>query len=267
MELHHSLAGRGPALVTGGSRGIGAAIVLALARAGFDIWLNYRADEAAAARVSEQVRAETGRSCRLLRFDVRDRDAVEATLLPLTEEVVPAVLVNNAGVGMSSPVGAIDYEKGHQLFEVNFWGALRMTEAVLPDMRARQDGLIINISSIVGRRAMPGIGVYCASKAALNAFSESIRVELKQDNIRVVSFYPGVTATHFGDNLLTGPSSIQGKGRAKVTSAEDVGKAIVKAAIKEPRDAYATFFDRVFVWTSVMAPWLMDRVLLHFRQS
>ncbi len=254
-------------LITGASQGIGAATARAFAAYPVQLALVARTESLIQA-LAEELNQRPGVRALPVVADVARAEDVARAVEATREAFGPIdILVNNAGVGMSSPVGAIDYEKGHQLFEVNFWGALRMTEAVLPDMRARQDGLIINISSIVGRRAMPGIGVYCASKAALNAFSESIRVELKQDNIRVVSFYPGVTATHFGDNLLTGPSSIQGKGRAKVTSAEDVGKAIVKAAIKEPRDAYATFFDRVFVWTSVMAPWLMDRVLLHFRQS
>ncbi len=254
-------------LITGASQGIGAATARAFAAYPVQIALVARTESLIQA-LAEELNQRPGVRALPVVADVARAEDVARAVEATREAFGPIdILVNNAGVGMSSPVGAIDYEKGHQLFEVNFWGALRMTEAVLPDMRARQDGLIINISSIVGRRAMPGIGVYCASKFALNAFSESIRVELKQDNIRVVSFYPGVTATHFGDNLLTGPSSIQGKGRAKVTSAEDVGKAIVKAAIKEPRDAYATFFDRVFVWTSVLAPWLMDRVLLHFRQS
>ena len=254
-------------LITGASQGIGAAAARAFAAYPVNLALLARSQQLIEALASE-LNQRPGVQALPIVADVTQREAIETAVQRTLDAFGRIdVLVNNAGVGMSSPVGAIDYDKGRQLFDINFWGALMMTEAVLPSMRERKDGLIINISSIVGRRAMPGISVYCASKFALNAFSESIRVELKPENVRVVSFYPGVTATNFGDNLLTGPTSIKGKGRAKVTSAEDVGKAIVRAAIKEPRDAYPTLFDRVFVWTSALAPWLMDRVLQRFQQT
>ena len=254
-------------LITGASQGIGAATAQAFAEYPVNLALVARSRqriEALAAALNQK----PGVQALAIAADVSIPEDVQRAVAETLDAFGQIdILVNNAGVGMSSPVGKIDYEKGHELFEINYWGAMRMTEAVLPGMRARKDGLIINISSIVGRRAMPGISVYCASKFALNAFSESIRVELKKDNVRVVSFYPGVTATNFGDNLLTGPSSVKGKGRAKVTSAEDVGRAIVKAARKEPRDAFATLFDHIFVLASTLAPWLMDRMLGQFDQS
>jgi short-subunit dehydrogenase len=248
-------------LITGASQGIGAAAARAFADYPVRLALLARSEQRIDA-LAEELNRMPGVSALPVTADVSNPEDIQRAVARIKEEFgVIDILVNNAGVGMSSPVGEIDFVKGRELFEINFWGAMAMTEAVLPEMRAQKDGLIINISSIVGRRSMPGISVYCASKFALNAFTESIRVELRKDNIRAVSFYPGVTATHFGDNLLTGPSTVQGKGRAKVTSAEDVGRAIVKAARKEPRDAYATLFDRVFVWASTLAPWLMDRML------
>jgi len=254
-------------LITGASQGIGAATARAFAAYPVNLVLLARS-QALIESLAEELNQRPG--VRALPFvaDVARREDIEAAVAQAIHTFGQIdILVNNAGVGMSSPVGEIDYEKGRALFDINFWGALMMTEAVLPGMRERKDGLIINISSIVGRRAMPGISVYCASKFALNAFSESIRVELKRENVRVVSFYPGVTATNFNDNLLTGPTTVKGKGRAKVTSAEDVGRAIVKAAIREPRDAYPTLFDRAFVWASTLAPWLMDRILQRFQQA
>ena len=248
-------------LITGASQGIGEAAARAFAAYPVNLALLARSEQRINA-LAEELNQMPGVHALPVAADVSNPDDVQRAVAQTLDAFARIdILVNNAGVGMSSPVSEIDYEKGHQLFEINYWGAVRMTEAVLPGMRERKDGLIINISSIVGRRAMPGISVYCASKFALNAFSESLRVELKPDNVRVVSFYPGVTATNFGDNLLTGPNTIEGKGRAKVTSAEDVGRAIVKAARKEPRDAYATLFDHIFVLTSTFAPWLMDRML------
>ncbi len=259
MKLDHKTI-----LITGASQGIGAATARAFAAYPVNLALLARSQpllEALAAELNQR----PGVQALPIVADVSRREEIQAAVAETLATFGQVdILVNNAGVGMSSPVGAIDYAKARTLFDINFWGALMMTEAVLPGMRERRDGLIINVSSIVGRRAMPGISVYCASKFALNAFSESIRIELKRDNVRVVSFYPGVTATNFGENLLTGSSSHQGKGRAKVTSAEDVGKAIVRAAIREPRDAYPTLFDRAFVWASTFAPWLMDRILARF---
>ncbi len=248
-------------LITGASQGIGAAAARAFAEYPVKLALLARSEQHIKA-LADELSQKPDVEALAIPADVAKPDDIRRAVAQARKAFGPIdILVNNAGVGMSSPVGETDYEKGHQLFEINYWGAIRMTEAVLPEMRQRRDGLIINISSIVGRRAMPGISVYCASKFALNAFSESIRVELKKDNVRVVSFYPGVTTTNFGDNLLTGPNTIEGKGRAKVTSAEDVGRAIVRAARKEPRDAYATLFDHIFVLASTFAPWLMDRVL------
>jgi len=248
-------------LITGASQGIGAAAAQAFADYPVNLALLARSEQRISA-LAQALNQRPGVSALPVMADVSTPDDVQRAVAQTLDAFGRIdILINNAGVGMSSPVGEIDYEKGHQLFEINYWGAVRMTEAVLPGMRERKDGLIINISSIVGRRSMPGISVYCASKFALNAFSESIRVALRPDHVRVVSFYPGVTATNFGDNLLTGPNTIQGKGRAKVTSAADVGRAIVKAARKEPRDAYATLFDRIFVLAATCAPWLMDRML------
>jgi len=256
MNLEHKTI-----LITGASQGIGEAVARAFADYPVNLALLARSEQRITA-LAEELNQMPGVNALPVAADVSNPDDVQQAVAQTLDAFGRIdILVNNAGVGMSSPVGEIDYEKGHQLFEINFWGAMRMTEAVLSGMRERKDGLIINVSSIVGRRSMPGISIYCASKFALNAFSESIRVELRPDNIRVVSFYPGVTSTNFGDNLLTGPTAVEGKGRAKVTSAEDVARAIVKAARKEPRDAYATLFDRIFVWAARLTPGLLDKML------
>jgi len=253
-------------LITGASQGIGAAAARAFAAYPVKLALVARS-QSLLTDLADELNQKPDVTATPIVADVSDPAAIGQVVVQTRAALGPIdILVNNAGVGMSSPVGDFDIATARALFDLNFWGAIQMVHAVLPEMRQRQDGLIINISSIVGRRAMPGIGVYCASKFALNAFSESIRVELQPDHVRVVSFYPGVTATHFGDNLLTGPS--QSQGRLKATPAEVVGKAIVRAARKEPRDAYATLFDRIFVMAATLAPGLMDSLLgRHFRSK
>jgi len=251
-------------LITGASMGIGAATARAFAEHPVRLALLARSEQRLQALAAE-LDARPGVSALPLVADVSDRAGVKRAVERAQEAFGTIdILVNNAGVGMRSPIGDIDFTLARQLFDINYWGAIHMIEAVLPDMRARGDGLIINISSIVGRRAMPAIGVYSGSKFALNALTESMRVELRSSNIRVVSFYPGVTESEFGRNLLTGDGSAHGQGRMKPTPAEQVGRAIVRAAQREPRDAYATWFDRLFVFAAAVAPWLMDRMLARF---
>jgi short-subunit dehydrogenase len=248
-------------LITGASQGIGAALARAFARYPVKLALLARSEQKLLS-LAVELNQLPGVQALPVIADISQKAAIQRAMTHIAEAFGPVdILVNNAGVGMHSPAGQMDEATARQLFDLNFWGAIAMTEAVLPEMRRRKDGLIINISSIVGRRAMPGIGIYSASKFALNAYSESIRVELKDENVRVVSFYPGVTVTNFGENLLTGPNKMDGKGRAKVSSAEEVARAIVRAAQKEPRDAYATLFDRFFVLGAQLAPWLMDKML------
>jgi short-subunit dehydrogenase len=133
-------------------------------------------------------------------------------------------------------------------------------QAAIPYLKANPEGgLIINVSSIVGRRAMPGIAGYCASKAALEKMVESLRLELQRDNIRFSMVYPGVTMTRFNDNSLG--SSQAGRGRVQGVPPERVAQAILNTIRREQRDVFITFFDRAFVAASALWPWLMDRLL------
>jgi short-subunit dehydrogenase len=144
--------------------------------------------------------------------------------------------------------------------DVNYFGPVAFIQSAIPDIKANAEGgLIINISSIVGRRAMPGIAGYCASKGALEKMAESLRIELKADNIRVSTIYPGVTATKFNDNSL-GRSQL-GRGRRIGVPPERVAQAILRAIQREPRDVFITLFDRAFVLASMVWPWLMDEML------
>ena len=251
-------------LITGASQGIGAATARAFAEHPVRLVLLARSEQRLQA-LADELNARPDVSALPLAADISDQQAVEQAIARVTETFGTIdILVNNAGVGMRSPIGEIDLALARQLFDVNYWGALYAIESVLPVMRARNDGLIINISSIVGRRSMPYIGVYSGSKFALNALSESMRVELRPDNVRVVSFYPGVTETDFIRNHLSGDDTARSQGRVQPASADRVGRAIVHAAQREPRDAYATWFDRLFVFSAAVFPWLMDRLLARF---
>jgi NAD(P)-dependent dehydrogenase (short-subunit alcohol dehydrogenase family) len=168
-------------LVTGASMGIGRAIAAHLAQRGFRVF-----------GTSRQPAADSLDGFGLIPLDVTEPDSVRACV----ETVIARagridVLVNNAGVDL---VGALE-ETTHAdltwVMETNFYGVHRMVQAVLPGMRARRDGQIINISSALGRAAWPFEGAYCASKFALEGYTEALRYELNIFNIRVSSVQPG----------------------------------------------------------------------------
>lgn len=259
MQLKHRTV-----LITGASRGIGAATARAFATFPINLALLAR-DGARLQPLAAELAARSGVQVLPLVADVTQVQAVQAAVAQAVATFGHIdILVNNAGVGMRSPIAEIDMVAARQLFEVNFWGAMQCIQAVLPTMQAQQEGLIINVSSIIGRRAMPAASIYCASKFALNALSEAMRLELLPDHIRLVSFYPGVTATDFSKNELTGDATPHHQNRMRRTPAARVGQAIVRAAQREPRDAYATWFDRMMVWGALAAPWFVDWVLARF---
>lgn len=135
---------------------------------------------------------------RVLPLDVTDPDGVRQ-LIEAAGQV--DVLVNNAGIGMLGALEGISMDKVHEVFETNTFGTMAMTQAVLPQMRARQAGVIINVTSSVTLKPLPLLSVYTASKAAVNAFTESLALELEQFNVRVKLVLPGrAPTTSFGAN-------------------------------------------------------------------
>jgi short-subunit dehydrogenase len=144
------------------------------------------------------------------------------------------------------------------VFEVNTIGPLNSVQAALP--RMGRGGRIINVSSVVGRRAIPKVGGYCASKFALNALSEALRVELANRGVSVTSVYPGTTRTSFRDNSRRTRDEKRGW-RPKGVTPERVAASIADAAEKGPRDVYITFTDRLFVAGVTLFPGLTDRAL------
>ncbi len=187
-------AAHGIALITGGSRGIGAAIARALAQDGFDIWLNYRTDTEAAARVAEAVRA-AGRRCRLTPFDVTDAQAMEACLTPLLEDHAPHVLVNNAGFTKDVLMAWMTPSEWKSVLSVSLDGFFLVTKAVLTAMLRKRRGRIINIVSTSGETGMPGQVNYSAAKAGLIGATKALAAEVAKRNVLVNAVSPGFIQT------------------------------------------------------------------------
>ncbi|ARQ70788.1 SDR family oxidoreductase [Streptomyces marincola] len=190
-----------PVLITGCSSGIGRACALRLHRAGHTVY--------ATARDPDSIADLAERGLRTLRLDVTDgpgmRAAVEAVE---AEHGAVGVLVNSAGYALSGPVEEVEPEAVRRQFETNVVGPHRLNRLVLPAMRARGRGTIVNISSIFGRYGVPGAGFYQASKHALEAMSDALRLEVAPFGVRVLLIEPGpVRSTEFGtkyvDNLTS----------------------------------------------------------------
>ncbi|HEY6826415.1 MAG TPA: SDR family oxidoreductase [Gemmatimonadaceae bacterium] len=179
------------AVITGASRGIGRAIALRLAGE-FEIAAVARS-QAELASLEHEVESSGGR-CRALVADITDPEAVEKAL----SGVDARVLVNNAGVGTIKPFMDLSRDEWRQMVDVNFNAMFDVTRAVLPSMIARKSGHIILIGSISGRSAFVGGSCYAATKAAVNAFSESLMLELRDSGIKVSVVNPGSVSTTFG---------------------------------------------------------------------
>jgi 3-oxoacyl-[acyl-carrier protein] reductase len=181
------------ALVTGGSKGIGAAIVQALVKGGGSLVSTSRSGS-----------GETLPNVIHLRADVRNpADASRAVEHTVAEFGGIDVLVNNAGVGHFAPVADMPIEQWHDVIDTNLTGVFYCCHAAIPHLKQRGGGWIINISSLASKNAFAGGAAYCASKAALNQFSEALMHEVRHDNIRVSCVLPGSVETGFGRGMIS----------------------------------------------------------------
>lgn len=178
------------ALVTGASSGIGKATAELLASNGFYVFAMARRKDRL-----EQIRSD---SIEPLPLDVTDADAIKAAInhIIATKGRID-VLVNNAGFGQLGAVECVSMEAAHYQFEVNVFGYARFMQAVLPYMREQKSGCIVNISSVLGKIAIPGFAWYAASKHAVEALSDALRGEVKAFGIDVIIIAPGLIKTEF----------------------------------------------------------------------
>jgi 3-oxoacyl-[acyl-carrier protein] reductase len=182
------------ALVTGASKGIGAAVARRLAGDGYEIWLNYRSDDDAARAVAGDIESAGGR-CRLLKFDVADETAVRDALGPLLDGQTPAVLVNNAGFARDALLIWMTREQWRDTLAVTLDGFFHVTKPVLLAMLKRRAGSIVNVVSTSGQTGVAGQANYSAAKGGLIAATRSLAVEVAKRNVRVNAVAPGFIET------------------------------------------------------------------------
>ena len=254
MELRGAIVA-----ITGASAGIGRETALAFARAGASV--------AACARRAERLRALEGElqvlgaahlTCAVdVAVEEQVREFVRAVLARFGRV---DVLVNNAGSGAFGTIEETPGEVWRRLLEVNLLGSLHAARAVLAPMRAQGRGVIIGISSLAGRRALPAAAAYSASKAALLSLDEALRVELHGTGVRVCSVLPVSTPSEFHESAWQAPGRAVSPAGPQQSAAR-VAQAIVACARRPRREAYPFPAARLLVWLNAVAPWLVDALV------
>jgi len=192
----------GCALVTGASRGIGAAIAKMLAAEGWPVGINFRTDEEGANSVVAEIEAAGGQAL-TVQGDVADPDAVDSVFAELEQRFGPVlVLVNNAGVRADDLSMQISDDEWEHVLATNLSGAFRMTRRALKGMMRARHGRVINISSVVGGvRGNPGQANYAASKAGLVGFTRTVAAEVARRNVTVNAVAPGLVETELTEGI------------------------------------------------------------------
>jgi 3-oxoacyl-[acyl-carrier protein] reductase len=192
----------GVALVTGSSRGIGAATALMLAADGWPVRVNYRADESGAKEVVAQIEAAGG-TATLWQGDIADGEDIVRMTAPGDDGPV-LVLVNNAGVRMDNLSPQLEDDQWQTVIDINLTATFRATRAVLPKMMRARFGRVINVASVAGIRANPGQANYSASKAGVIGFTKTVAAEVARRGVTVNAVAPGLIETAFTEDVMEG---------------------------------------------------------------
>jgi NAD(P)-dependent dehydrogenase (short-subunit alcohol dehydrogenase family) len=221
-------------LITGTSSGFGRDTAETLHHAGHRVYASMRGAQGKNHEVAEALRML---GIKTVELDVSDDASVEAGVKNVLAEAGKIdVLVNNAGIASAGVTEAFTTEQAKAIFDTNVIGLLRVTRAVLPAMRRQHDGLIINIGSILGRVTFPFVGIYGASKFAVEALTDSLRYEVSQLGVEVVAVQPSGYPTNFFTNIQTPAGTEVAKSYGEVGQIPDAMVKTLMASL-EGKDA------------------------------
>jgi short-subunit dehydrogenase len=248
-------------LITGAASGIGLALAKELARAGALLALTSRSEErltrAFKEIVTEFPRVQTPIT---MICDVTNDESVAQVIESCAKLLGDIdILINNAGIGVYGVAERTSMEEHRSVMEVNFYGAAYCTLLVLPYMKKKGKGLIVNIASLAAIHGVPYLSAYSASKAALVAFSQSLRSELPKEHISIMIVYPGYTQTDFFKNERLVGGARRPSGR--YAPAERVAKSIVEAIELDRQDVVLTVEGKMLRISEKLMPKLVDRVM------
>jgi 3-hydroxy acid dehydrogenase/malonic semialdehyde reductase len=246
-------------LITGASSGIGQACAERFAESGARLLLLARRRERLE-QLAAQLQQHYGTSTHCLVCDVRHRHAVQHVLGTLPPEWAAIdILINNAGLARGlAPLHEGDPEDWDEMLDTNIRGLLNVTRVVLPGMVARRSGMVINIGSIAGREVYPNGNVYCATKHAVRALSEALRIDLNGTGIRVVNIDPGLVETEFSLVRFRGDADRARKvyEGLQPLSAADVADVVLFCATRPPHVVIA---DVLILPSAQANTWLVHR--------
>ena len=249
-------------VITGAASGIGRALALEMGARSARLLLA-DLDAAGLQQVSSALQAQ-GVVCYTLTTDTGDEAAV-AALAAETQRLFGAadIVVNNAGVSLSTSVEQLQSADAHWLMNINFWGVVHGCRHFLPQLRSRPQALLVNISSIFAMLSMPTQSMYNASKAAVRAFSDALREELRGSQVGVLCVHPGGIQTRIADNarmldialVATNPAEMRSNFNSSArTSAQDAARAIVRAIESDQSRLLIGLDARLGDWLYRLAP-------------
>jgi short-subunit dehydrogenase len=250
------------AVVTGASSGIGRELARELARHGAQLIVTARREGRLRDLCEELTSA--GYAARPVPGDITDH-AVRLAVLRAADQAWGGldVLVNNAGVGAIGPFHEAAPDRLRRILEVNFFAVAEMIRDAVPMLRQGRQPLVVNISSVLGHRAVPGKSEYCASKFALHGLSDALRAELSRLGIDVLLVSPSTTASEFFDNVLEDQGRPAWSSRGAM-SPQAVARRTVRAMRRGSHEIILTPGGRLLVWLDRLCPPLANRLVARF---
>jgi short-subunit dehydrogenase len=242
-------------LITGASEGIGAACAASFRRRGARLALTARSRD-------KLQRVATGDDF-IIPGDLTDASDRERIVQGTVKRFGSIdILINNAGIGMYSEAWQTPMVQARQLFELNFFAVLEMAQLVIPSMRERKRGCIVNVGSIAGKITLPWFTLYSVSKYAVGSLTDGLRMELKRDGVHAMTVCPGYVDTGFQDHVIHGrpPGAIKSRRRFSIT-APQCAEAIARGVERNARTVVTPRSGWLLVAAARLMPSLVDRQL------
>ena len=249
-------------IITGASSGIGRELAKQLAAEGCRLVINARRKDRLEELATEL--AGAGAQCVIVDGDVTESSVRDRMLVAAKEHFGGLdILINNAGVGAMGRFDEASEERLRQVFEVNFFAVAEFMRESLGLLKAGNEPVIVNLSSVLGHRAVPLKSEYCASKFAIHGLSDAIRAELSRDGVDLLLVSPSTTDSEFFDAAIDDPTKRDWK-KGGAMSPEVVATRTLRAIKKRRHEIILTFGGRILVWLDRMIPGVANRIIAKF---